>query len=103
MALAKSPRIHRSSRRTGAIDMRLNSATVLALFCCLAAPAAPPTSDDARVIGWRGGLDAWLRQGGRAHPGLRTAPPPERGGSAADRFRRLVPQWSGERALAQMM
>ncbi len=83
--------------------MRLNSATVLALFCCLAAPAAPPTSDDARVIGWRGDLDAWLREVGRVHQVLRTAPLPERVVSAADRFRRLVPKWSDERALAEMM
>jgi hypothetical protein len=65
--------------------------------------AVQTPSDSARIAGWRGDLEVWLRELQAQHYVLRRRPLPDSLVAAAGQFRAHIPDWSDDRALAELM
>lgn len=84
------------------------ASALLALLCLVGAAtgqakaAAQPKAPDERVAGWRSDVDAWLNALREQHYVWKKAPLPGALREAASRFKRDVPGWSDERALAEL-
>jgi hypothetical protein len=76
----------------------------IAAFCLIAFPLTAQTSRTSeRVTGWRSDADHFVAELGRQHYVLRRGSLPESVRAAAARFKRGIPSWSDERALAELM
>jgi hypothetical protein len=83
--------------------MRRGIAVVLLALAAARGGFAQRPADSVRADGWRGDVDAWMRQAAAQLYVLRQGPMPQPIRDAAARFKRLVPSWSDERALAELM